>query len=1159
LSGVLLGRDPEFRILGRSLSDVASGKGEVVLISGEPGIGKTSLLDELRVRAEACGFLVSYIRCAPQGLAGVDSPWRHIVRALLASAPPTEIDPQWRIDCPMFTSPDGTPGEGSPSSDKCIHCLRPGWWGDSEPRHSIRRLFEIVSRVHPLLVILDDLHNADECSLELLHLASDGVRDMRVLIVGAYSVCGMPVGSLTRSTVESIRRSARHMELAPLEPAMTGDLLTQLLGDGRDESLIRHVHDLTGGNPGLILETVYGSLKEAGTNSLDAVRVKVPSAIRAVIEERLAALSPEAIKLLGVASAIGDTFETELVLRVAHLGRAQALFALTELEDAGLVRPAAEQQYRLVNGFLKKVLYEQLPTTARATLHRQLANALEGQDSHNIESHADDIARHLLASRDAGAIQRAMDLAEISARHRACQRDFRKAAEMYSLALDAIDLGGRPDETRRCDILTRLGDAQNQAGDLGAAHATICRAAEIGQRLGDWLRLAEIVLAAPTPHPLSGSPNELVIMFAEKVLGSLQERDVAQRALVMARLAVELSYIRTERERSEQLVAHALEIAQGIESDHQSMLRILRLRDHVLRSPELAHERLANSAERTRIARQQGDCVALFEAEWAREMSLLQLGEIESADAELEPLEFAAVAAGPASRCLVLALRGSRAVSEGRFAEGEELYTRCREMASACGRRELSDELWPALIMPLDEQGRLAELEPAARGCLRMHPHSAVLRAMLCWVALKLGKRSEAKFYLGRLAADGFADLKCSTSLLVGAAALAEVCTELGDEHDHAAMLYELLLPYSKHNVALGAGMAFGAASRYLGKLAVILSRTGEAIEHLQAAIEFNNRIGARAWAAYASHELAVALLVQGQPADRRRALQLLANAHAEATVMRMERLARSIKARVERIEVVEADFIVEGGSNAASICGREVSTGTNGVTTALTKRNGRSRMGALDSADLQLESPPVLETDQSTKRTALLRQEADYWTVGYQGRVVRLKHLRGLTLIAYLLARPHQEVHSVELAKIADLGAEGVAESVPYPISSSDLGPILDVSAKQSYRQRIQELREALEEARSFNDFERASKIDEEICVITRELARAVGLGGRDRKTGSEVERARLRVTNAIKLSIRKISNQDAALGRFLACMIRTGTFCSYAPDLDQCPDWDL
>jgi hypothetical protein len=176
---------------------------------------------------------------------------------------------------------------------------------------------------------------------------------------------------------------------------------------------------------------------------------------------------------------------------------------------------------------------------------------------------------------------------------------------------------------------------------------------------------------------------------------------------------------------------------------------------------------------------------------------------------------------------------------------------------------------------------------------------------------------------------------------------------------------------------------------------------------------------------------------------------------------------------------------------------------------------------------------------------------------VGYRGTVIRLGRLKGLNLIAYLLNRPNQEVHALELDDLFGLGNSATPNGARR-LETGDLGPILDHSAKQSYRQRLQELREDLEEARSSNDLERVSNVEEEIHSIARELSRAVGLAGRDRKIGSETERARLRVTSAIKWAINRISSRHHLLGQFLELSIKTGTSCSYVPDSNYPrPDW--
>jgi hypothetical protein len=122
-----------------------------------------------------------------------------------------------------------------------------------------------------------------------------------------------------------------------------------------------------------------------------------------------------------------------------------------------------------------------------------------------------------------------------------------------------------------------------------------------------------------------------------------------------------------------------------------------------------------------------------------------------------------------------------------------------------------------------------------------------------------------------------------------------------------------------------------------------------------------------------------------------------------------------------------------------------------------------------------------------------------------------------------------------------------------------SDAGPVLDGHAKAAYRARVTELQEEIDEAEAFNDPERASRARDELGFLARELAGAVGLGGRDRKTGSDAERARVNVTRAIRTALKRISDHDSALGRKLGSAIRTGTYCVYEPAPGDEPVWDL
>ena len=1158
----LFGRDSELEILGRCLSEAHSGKGLAVLISGAPRIGKSSLLDELCVRADAQNFRVLRAHPARKCLPGDDCSWPKVVSNFIASEFENVIGHQWPSagrTSPWVTDPTK---ESALPFNRCLEFLLGLKPDDSTCFNSLRQLFEIVSRERPLLLAVDDLDDADEPLLALLQISSQGFYNLRFLLVATYSSPRTSVRPLAQARVEAIRRHARHIALAELEPAATAKLLRQVAGYPCDDATVGLVQDLTGGNPGFVLDTAYACLRHSAPYLSLSVRLGVPSAVRVVIEERLAVLSLEARGLLSIASAIGNTFAPQLLFSLIPLAMKDAVTALSEAEAAGLIRSIGREGYRFGMSFVRKVLYEEFPVTKRTSLHRQIAAALEASHAQNIDANAGDIALHLLASRDTNAIARALELAELGAYHSSQARDYDSAVIMHSIALEALDSSHDTDDSTRGNILMALAEAQKQASDIAGAQESLYQAAEIAQRSEEWPRLADIALAAPTLHwPSPGLPNGLVMILAEKILQCLPERDAARRILVTARWAAELSCQCGERERSGELAARALEMFKHLDGDETSMLQFLRLRDYVLRGPEQASERLRNSLEITRVARRRGDWVALFEGECPRNVSSFQLGSA-NGKLGLELLEHAALLAGPKYRCLVPAFKAFQAVFNGRFTEGEEYFKSCREMAIACGITDLPDHLWPVMMMPLDEQGRLAELEPAVARCSRGSTLSAPLEALRCQFAAKLGNTAEARFYLERLATDAFADLKSSRGRLVAAAALTEVCAELGDVPHHAASLYELLLPYERYNAVLGITAAFGAVSRYLGKLALSLSHHSEAIRHLQAAIEFNHRIGARAWAAYASFELAIAMITRGQGDDRRAASELLANVHSEAVTMGMQRLASSVRAHVTGIEIVATDFIVERSlfrldSGYAAANGKVLHA--EALTESQVVPSVSLRSQTLTYGELKPASGTSAE--QHITHHGIFRLDENYWTVGYAGRAIRLKRLKGLNLIAYLLSRPNQEVHVLELAGIGGLEPDGMPKTnaIDCEMDGSNLGPILDHRAKLAYRERIQELHRDLEEARLFNDLERGARIEDEICVITRELARAVGLAGRDRKMGSQAERARLRVTSAIRWASNKISSQHPALGQFLALSIKTGTFCSYVPHSRESCTWTL
>jgi hypothetical protein len=164
-------------------------------------------------------------------------------------------------------------------------------------------------------------------------------------------------------------------------------------------------------------------------------------------------------------------------------------------------------------------------------------------------------------------------------------------------------------------------------------------------------------------------------------------------------------------------------------------------------------------------------------------------------------------------------------------------------------------------------------------------------------------------------------------------------------------------------------------------------------------------------------------------------------------------------------------------------------------------------------------------------------------WVIGYREARFELPDMKGLHYLARLLAQPGCELHVLDLT-----GG-----------SQADAGPTLDERAKREYRRRVRELQEEIEEAASWNDPERAARAQLELDALTRQLAAAVGLGGRDRPAASSAERARVSVRKAVASAIAHIGEHDTDLCLLLSTTVKTGTYCSYTPDPRLPVAWSL
>jgi tetratricopeptide (TPR) repeat protein len=276
------------------------------------------------------------------------------------------------------------------------------------------------------------------------------------------------------------------------------------------------------------------------------------------------------------------------------------------------------------------------------------------------------------------------------------------------------------------------------------------------------------------------------------------------------------------------------------------------------------------------------------------------------------------------------------------------------------------------------------------------------------------------------------------------------------------------------------------------------------------------DRFESKALAAAATHARGRVRLAEGDAADGAHLLSDAARAWNE--------VGAPYEAAVARMGLAEA--LRAGGSEDQAALELEAA------------RTVLERIGAAESADAaaRVEAPGVADEDAS-----VFRREGDYWSVVFDGRTVRVRDLKGMRYLARLLAEPGRELHVLDLV---------AAEGGESKVAPGDAGEHLDERAKQAYRRRLEEIDDDIEQARTLGDAERAAQAEAERDFLVRELSRAVGLGGRDRRASSASERARAAVTRAIRQAMARIGEHHPPLGEHLDRAIRTGTYCAYLPD---------
>lgn len=1107
--GGFVGRASELAELDAGLADARAGRGGLYLVVGEPGIGKTRLADEFCARAGGESALIVWGRCLEGGGAPAYWPWVQVIRSCLRSGELERFEglPERQAAYVAHIVPEerGSLGEppaiSAPESEEARFALF----------NAITAFLTTVAEGdRPLVVILDDLHVADTPSLLLLDFLARELRGARILLVGTYREVEARLGPAS-AQLGTLAREARMVPLLGLDQENVANLIRESSGRVPEPEAARALCEITAGNPFFVDEVVRLLVSEGRLD--DALQYgqtgRIPDGVREVIRGRLALLSNEAGELLAVASVLGRDFDLGVLAATTDRPRAELLALLDEAVKAQLIGEGFQTlgRYSFSHMLVRETLYESLPSRRRAELHARAGAALEALHRANPEPHLAELAHHFFAAAPVGDLAKALDLSVRAARRAVELLAHEEAILHYQRSLQLLVGDPDADELVRCDLLLGLGEAQWKAGETTTARATFTKAADIARAVVAPDRLARAALGYARWLLYRVRAEEAIIELLEEALGALGDDNGGLRVRVLARLSVELFY--TEQfERRLALSQEAIEIARRL-GDARSLLLASYCRQWAAWGPDTLEERLANADEMVELAARSDDREMSFLGHHARLTCLLELCDSQGVGAEAAVLtRLADHLRQPFYLWRAACVRAAQATLEGRFHEAERLGQEAYRLGAERHGETARIVYRNAQLYAIRHgQGRLEELEEETRIYSQAYPWVPRWRVPLLYA--ELGREEEARAELERYSAGGFAEVPRGGLWILQLCCLAHACHLIGDS-GAAAPLYDLLLPYAERNATSVADQSYGAVAMRLGMLAATLERWDAVEAHFEAALRLNGQLGARPFTAMTLHWYARMLLARGLPPDRPRALGLLERAAGICRSLGMESLlARVTTLRDAELSAAEADPEVN-----------------------------------------------------------VFRREGDYWTIDYEGETVRVRDAKGLRYLALLLAHPHRELHALDVVAAAERGAaptestfrdrrREAAELGLGVARLTDAGERLDAQAKAAYKRRLVELEEELEEAQAFNDPERAARADEEIDAIMRELASAVGLGGRPRRAGSPAERARVNVTRSIRSAIERIAASCPSLGEHLDETIRTGTACTYAPAPDSVPSW--
>lgn len=851
-SGQFVGREQERDLLDVTLRAARAGTGHLVLISGEPGVGKTRLAEEAAALAWAEGTRCGWGRTSEEEGSPPYWPFRQIMRMLDSSGP-------------VLFGPTAGAARAETAAQARFRLFE-----------TVTDAFRSAAEPAGLLLVLDDIQWADPASLQLLAHLARGVSDSRVAVVATYRDTETAGQEPLLATLAALARepSVTRLRLVGLTEAEVGIQLAQVTGWKVPPSVAAAVCRRTRGNPFFV--------KEMGSVLASSADGKLPDGVRDAVRGRLARLSPECRALVSTAAALGSEMDPAALAAVRGRDLGVVLAAVDEAVAAGIVGEGPA--HRFTHDLIREAARLEVSTAERLALHQAMAGYLTERG--DAAGRAAKVAHHWLEALPAGDPVQAVAAVERAVAQAMAQLAWEEAESLCRRALAALATSRLSRADRGRLLLARAG-AQVRCYDVEGARQSVLTVAEIARDLGDahTIAYAALTMEGVTDFRWDATGRAL----CEEALAGIPEVDSGLRARLLAQLVIADTW--RSLHDAKPRAATALAMAERV-GDRRAIVEALRAGQIARSGPDGAADRLALGNRLLTIGADGDEDAALWGHLW-RFDALAQLGDVGAAEAELTPISAVAQRLrSPLARWHAVRCRATIAAARGRFAEAVDYGEQAEALARRAGHE---GSLLPSLGFLLLVRAETGDLDEQPDDLLRLHSHNIAttsMRAVLARWRLALGQRDEAERIYRTLPSP--TDLPAFV-LLPALAGMAELAAEF-DDRSTATEVYRMLSPYADLFICGGAGAILidGSAHLGLGVAAATIGRLDDAARHLRAAVQINERAGLPPRVAVAKFQLAKVLARRRRPGDRDEASAVATSVVAVAAGLGMAPLAHA-------------------------------------------------------------------------------------------------------------------------------------------------------------------------------------------------------------------------------------------------------------------------